>query len=149
MENKKGFTLVEVIVAVFISTILIAAVYFMFVRVYLENESQNEFVKMQDTLRSISQIVETDIRKSSQYIDIDVAGDIYTIIEKDHENGSTLKETPYELVDNVLYRNAVFLMDKVESFKIIEKEYYLEVEIKSESKGREIKHDKKIYLRQP
>lgn len=161
MENKKGFTLVELIIAMMVTTILLAAVYFMFVRVFQMNQEQNELIAAQDTVRAISQIVEGDIRRSSQYLEVSESGNLITVVQTNKEGtvlkdaeGSPLQMT-YELKDDVLYRNNKRLLDRVKTFEfeIVELgegasvRKYVDLLVVSETDKREVTHEKKIYLR--
>ncbi len=150
MKDKKGFTLVEVIIAMFITTVLIAAVYFMFIRVFQMNREQDQFIQMQDSLRTVSIIVEKDIRKSTQNVDIKKEGNI-TILQYLDESGKELEGSEniftYKLENNRLYRNGNFLMENLEEFELTNHNFYVNLELKSKTGKREVSHDKKIYLR--
>lgn len=150
MKDKKGFTLVEVIIAMFITTVLIAAVYFMFIRVFQMNREQDQFIQMQDSLRTVSIIVEKDIRKSTQNVDIKKEGNTTTLQYLD-DTGQKLEGSEniftYKLENNRLYRNGNFLMENLEEFELTNHNYYVNLELKSKTGKREVSHDKKIYLR--
>ncbi len=150
MKVKKGFTLVEVIIAMFITTVLISAVYFMFIRVFQMNREQDQFIQMQDSLRTVSIIVEKDIRKSTQNVDIKKEGNTTTLQYLD-DTGQKLEGSEniftYKLENNRLYRNGNFLMENLEEFELTNHNYYVNLELKSKTGKREVSHDKKIYLR--
>lgn len=150
MKDKKGFTLVEVIIAMFITTVLISAVYFMFIRVFQMNREQDQFIQMQDSLRTVSIIVEKDIRKSTQNVDIKKEGNTTTLQYLD-DTGQKLEGSEniftYKLENNRLYRNGNFLMENLEEFELTNHNYYVNLELKSKTGKREVSHDKKIYLR--
>ena len=150
MKVKKGFTLVEVIIAMFITTVLISAVYFMFIRVFQMNREQDQFIQMQDSLRTVSIIVEKDIRKSTQNVDIKKEGNTTTLQYLD-DTGQKLEGSEniftYKLENNKLYRNGNFLMENLEEFELTNHNYYVNLELKSKTGKREVSHDKKIYLR--
>lgn len=150
MKVKKGFTLVEVIIAMFITTVLISAVYFMFIRVFQMNREQDQFIQMQDSLRTVSIIVEKDIRKSTQNVDIKKEGNTTTLQYLD-DTGQKLEGSEniftYKLENNRLYRNGIFLMENLEEFDLTNHNYYVNLELKSKIGKREVSHDKKIYLR--
>lgn len=150
MKVKKGFTLVEVIIAMFITTVLISAVYFMFIRVFQMNREQDQFIQMQDSLRTVSIIVEKDIRKSTQNVDIKKEGNTTTLQYLD-DTGQKLEGSEniftYKLENNRLYRNGIFLMENLEEFDLTNHNYYVNLELKSKTGKREVSHDKKIYLR--
>ena len=150
MKVKKGFTLVEVIIAMFITTVLISAVYFMFIRVFQMNREQDQFIQMQDSLRTVSIIVEKDIRKSTQNVDIKKEGNTTTLQYLD-DTGQKLEGSEniftYKLENNRLYRNGNFLMENLEEFELTNHNFYVNLELKSKTGKREVSHDKKIYLR--
>ena len=150
MKVNKGFTLVEVIIAMFITTVLISAVYFMFIRVFQMNREQDQFIQMQDSLRTVSIIVEKDIRKSTQNVDIKKEGNTTTLQYLD-DTGQKLEGSEniftYKLENNRLYRNGNFLMENLEEFELTNHNYYVNLELKSKTGKREVSHDKKIYLR--
>lgn len=157
MQNKKGFTLVELMIAMFIATILIAGVYAMFISVHNMNEEQQAFIEAQTNLGSVSQIVEKDIRKSSQHLDISVSGNSTVITQLDKE-GNIIKDDEgnplqysYELMNGKLYRNNRFLSEHIESFEVhaypTEDPMYIYLKVNAKTRRREVNHDKKIYLR--
>lgn len=46
MKNNKGFTLVEVLIAMLITGIMFTSVYFWFIKVFTMNKEQNDFIQM-------------------------------------------------------------------------------------------------------
>ncbi len=161
MNNKKGFTLIEVVIAMFVTTILLAAVYFMFVRVFEMNLDQSQYIEAQDTLRTVSQIVESDVRRSTQFMEVEESSGVVTlkflvnkkgVLEPLKDDAGNQVKMTYELKDEVLYRNSQRLMDRVNEFELTKVDSpegdYLNLIIISETKTREVRHEKKIYLRQ-
>lgn len=155
MKNNKGFTLVEVLIAMLITGIIFTSVYFLFIKVFTMNKEQNDFIQMQDAMRNVAHIVEKDIRKSTQNIEFVEAGNEIKIYYLDYslnrmldDTGNEIKIT-YKLSDDVLYRNGNYLMNNLDNFELTYEEVRLYVELKLNSKTdkREVKHDKKIYLR--
>lgn len=152
-NNKKGFTLVEVLIAMLITGIILSATYTLFVSVFKMNQEQNEFIQMQDTLRTVGQIVERDIRRSSQYIDLDNKEDAIHLVNLNKagdvilDNEGNPVEVIYKLENRKLYRNGQHLMDQLDNFILREEGDVVYLELKSKTSKREVSHDKKIYLR--
>ena len=146
MRNKKGMTLVEVLVAMLITGIVLSAIYFVFIKVTVMNKEQQEYVKAQEGMRNTMLVIEKDIRRSSQSIELtsNAATGCYTI--KDNEDATVKFE--YCINDNSVTRNGHVLIDGVSYLKIDSGTgYYIEVSLKGKFGGRELKHEKKIYLR--
>lgn len=163
-EYKKGFTLVEVLIAMFVTSILLAAVYFLFVRVFTMNSQQTQFIEAQDTLRTVSYIVEKDVRKSTQHLKVNKIGnDTHLIFLDRHGNElkddkGNLVEIIYTLENDQLKRNGKNILDRVDDFTLEMNhdfedddnnpvDEYVYIKLLSKTSKREVTHDKKIYLR--
>lgn len=142
MQDKRGFTLVEVMVALFVTSILLGAVYFVFVRSFMMNKEQNDYVNSQDALRLSAMVIESDIRKSSQ--DINIIQEKGCFVITDNQDNT---EVEYCVSERTLYRNSVFLIDNVDSFILEDHINYVNLEIISNYNRKEIKHAQKIYFR--
>lgn len=142
MQDKRGFTLVEVMVALFVTSILLGAVYFVFVRSFMMNKEQNDYVNSQDALRLSAMVIESDIRKSSQ--DINIIQEKGCFVITDIQDNT---EVEYCVSERTLYRNSVFLIDNVDSFILEDHINYVNLEIISNYNRKEIKHAQKIYFR--
>ena len=142
MQDKRGFTLVEMMVALFVTSILLGAVYFVFVRSFMMNKEQNDYVNSQDALRLSAMVIESDIRKSSQ--DINIIQEKGCFVITDNQDNT---EVEYCVSERTLYRNSVFLIDNVDSFILEDHINYVNLEIISNYNRKEIKHAQKIYFR--
>lgn len=144
IKNKKGFTLVEVIVAMLVTGIILSAVYFVFIKSFLMSQGQAEFINAQDAIRTSALMIESDIRKSSQSIETETIGTCTTITD-------TLTSDTFEycVQDSKLIRNGNVLIDHVKSIEFDNQINYVSFEITGLYQGKEIKHEKRIYLRNP
>lgn len=144
IKNKKGFTLVEVIVAMLVTGIILSAVYFVFIKSFLMSQGQAEFINAQDAIRTSGLMIESDIRKSSQSIETETNGTCTTITD-------TITNDTFEycVQDSKLIRNGNVLIDHVKSIEFDNQINYVSFEITGQYQGKEIKHEKRIYLRNP
>ncbi len=144
IKNKKGFTLIEVIVAMLVTGIILSAVYFVFIKSFLMSQGQAEFINAQDAIRTSALMIESDIRKSSQSIETEANGTCTTITD-------TITNDTFEycVQDSKLIRNGNVLIDHVKSIEFDNQINYVSFEITGQYQGKEIKHEKRIYLRNP
>lgn len=142
MKNKKGLTLVELIVGMFVMTILFGIVYSIFIKLHLMNEEQKQFVEIQDSLRISGELLEKDIRQSSQNLKISSKDSCYFIHDLD-----TNIDTKYCLNDNVLSKNERYLASNINHFELTQNKDSIKVRISSIYKEKEIKHEKTLYQR--
>ena len=142
IKDKKGFTLIEIMVALLITGIVLTAVYFVFIRSHNINQEQQRFIEAQDALRIGGLQIESDIRRSSQSIDIEKHDACYHLIDK-----TDLKTTIYCVENDTLTRNGVILIDRIHSVEITNTSQYIDIELKAQYGGKEVTHEKKIYLR--
>lgn len=142
MQDRRGFTLVEIMVALLVTSILLGAIYFVFVRTFMMNKEQNDYVNSQDALRLSAMVIESDVRESSQDVEITQQGDCYLIIDIQDN-----KEIEYCVLNRILYRNSAFLIDNIDDFKLEDHINYVNLEIISKYNRKELKHAQKIYFR--
>lgn len=141
-NDKRGMTLVEIMIVLLVTTILLSAVYFVLVRVTEMNASQQAYINGQDALRNSLLIIEKDIRRSSQSLEIKENDDCYEI--KDSLKDTTLT---YCLVDKTLKREGYIIADKIDGFSIENNDFYINLRIESQTSRKEMKYEKKIFLR--
>lgn len=96
-NNSSGFTLVELLISLAISGLVLTAVYNIFIsnnRIYLKD---NEFVKIEQSLRSAMDMITREIRMAgyNSTIDINSTSDSSTIIY-----GRSGKQYQFELYDS-------------------------------------------------
>lgn len=148
LKTKKGFTLIEVIITIAVASILLGAAVSFFVFMNRLNNDQKDFVFAQDTVRTVSRIIENDIRKSNQVANDQVIGSDALGIETDPYVIKLLSsEVEYYLKDNIIYRNGAFLLDNVEKFIIMKSGNKVTYIIESNVKERMIEYEQEIYLR--
>lgn len=150
-------TLIEIIVAMAITAIVLAAVYSIFFSSFRMNEEQNRYVEAQDALRIASLRIEQDIRSSSQNITIVQEGNSVQIVD----NSETDKFPNIEYYvdsDHILYRNNIRISDRIVSLEISNpyddaleaiNESIVDVLLKSDFNGEVIVHEQRVYLRSP
>ncbi len=153
MNDKKGFTLVEVMIALFVTSIILSAVYYLFINVSTMNKQQTDFIQIQDSLRTVSLITEKDIRRSPQKIEITTNDNTTTLYYLDEEGNKMIHEGKevkyiYRLENGRLYRNDAFIMENLTKFELSQPQpFYVQLNLMSKIGNREVKHDQKIYLR--
>lgn len=136
-------TLVEVLVALLVTGIILSAVYFVLLRVTLMSKQQQEYVDAQDGMRNTMLLIEKDIRRSSQSVDVEEVDGCYVI--RDNEDVSSVFE--YCISDSNLIRNGHVIIDGVDTLNIKIVDVYIEVSLMGKFGERELKHEKKIFLR--
>lgn len=141
--NKKGMTLVEVLVALLVTGIILSAVYFVLVRVTLMNKQQQEYVNVQNGLRNTMLVIEKDIRKSSQSITLATNASGCYIVSDIIDS----QEFEYCVVDGVFLRNGQVLIDSVDQVNMELRDFYIKVTLTGNYGGEALKHEKKLYLR--
>lgn len=149
--NKKGMTLVEVLVALLVTGIILSAVYFVLVRVTLMNKQQQEYVNVQNGLRNTMLVIEKDIRKSSQSIKLTTNASGCYIVRDIIDS----QDFEYCVVDGVFLRNGQVLIDSVDQVNMELRDFYngkkrrisLKVTLTGNYGGEALKHEKKLYLR--
>lgn len=143
IKKKDGFTLIEVMVAMMVTGIILGTVYFLFIKAWNMNMEQNEYINAQDALRISGLQIESDVRRSTQSITINTDGMCYEIIDD-----TTIT---YCLQDNTLIRNGSYLTDNVDllTIEMPSGNAYVDIKLKGSYNGKEISHEKKIYLRTP
>jgi prepilin-type N-terminal cleavage/methylation domain-containing protein len=143
--DKKGMTLVEVLIALLVTGIILSAVYFMFVRITIMNKEQQEYVQAQDGVRNVMLLIEKDIRTSSQHILLKELDGCYNL--SDLEKPDSTEDISYCIEDGKFSRNDQVIVDGVDNLIMSTNNFYIEVSINSKFGRRELNHEKKIYLR--
>lgn len=147
MVRRKGFTLVELIIAMAVTVIVLTMVV-TFISTFLNiNRQQNEYVKAQDSLRLAGIRIEKDIRESSQNITVsrDLNG-CYRITD----TGDSGSVKTYCLVEKNLNRNSVYLVGNIDSISVelsSSSGTYVIIKITGSYEGRSLNYEQKIYLR--
>lgn len=144
-RNKQGFTLIELVITLAISTVVLSMIVTFVVVIARINNNQENYVQTQDTIRTIGQLIDQDIRGSTQQED-SVSGtgteeDPY-VIKK-----SNTEQTAYYLNDNQLYRNGSFLLGNIVTFGISSDGTLVDIIIEGEYDGKVMTYEQKVYLR--
>ena len=120
MNKKKGFTLIELIIVISILSVVSLMLVSIFSFSINSNRKNTELVNNTDAIRLLSNTIEKDIRKSSQFISVnknDACFEITDLIDNE--------KIVYCLDDGKVYRNSAFLIDYVKKIDIqnIDDEY--------------------------
>lgn len=120
MNKKKGFTLIELIIVISILSVVSLMLVSIFSFSINSNRKNTELVNNTDAIRLLSNTIEKDIRKSSQFISVnknDTCFEITDLIDNE--------KIVYCLDDGKVYRNNAFLIDYVKKIDIqnIDDEY--------------------------
>lgn len=120
MNKKKGFTLIELIIVISILSVVSLMLVSIFSFSINSNRKNTELVNNTDAIRLLSNTIEKDIRKSSQFISVnknDACFEITDLIDNE--------KIVYCLDDGKVYRNNAFLIDYVKKIDIqnIDDEY--------------------------
>ena len=155
MLNKKGFTLIELIIVMAVFAILASMAVSVFSFGLKSNQKNQEQQESTSTLRLVSSIVEKDIRKSSQNLELihdNNNPNCFKLLDLD-DSETTDSEVSYDycLQGDNLYRNQVFLIDKIKAFEMHEitdetSSELIGITIKIKDQGGE-DYDQEIYFR--
>lgn len=148
IKNKKGMTLVEVVIALAVATVLVATISGVFLFINSVNNNQKSYIQAQDTIRTAALVVEKDIRSSSQYISVEFDALTNTYEIMDNTSNTVIAE--YRLQGETLYRNGSVLIDNVTSFTISQEltsGERIRISISSSHSGKEMTYEQTIYLR--
>ena len=120
MNKKKGVTLIELIIVISILSVVSLMLVSIFSFSINSNRKNTELVNNTDAIRLLSNTIEKDIRKSSQFISVnknDACFEITDLIDNE--------KIVYCLDDGKVYRNSAFLIDYVKKIDIqnIDDEY--------------------------
>ncbi|AMC93162.1 hypothetical protein AOC36_04000 [Erysipelothrix larvae] len=143
MQDRKGFTLIELIIAMLISGIVLTILTTFVIYVLNIQRNQENFLIAQDAVRVAGLKIEKDIRTSSQSIKVSTESNCTTISENDFD-----VPIIYCLSQNTLTRNGDFVTNNIETFTITQRlSDAIDIYIKGVYEGRAIEYDQKIYLR--
>lgn len=139
--NKKGFTLIELVIAMAITTIVLSILVFVFTWGMRTYQTQQKFVNLQDSLRTSGMVIEKDIRASTQVLTITATTNCYTLTDDE----SNINK--YCLIDNVLTRNDVPLMDHLHTLEITQTSGFVRIYLAGTYEGKELHYEQNVYLR--
>ena len=124
-SNKKGFTLLELIVTLTILVIVLGAVYMMIVSTINATQSQRNYAQTQPSVRTLLSVSEQAVRRSSQDMTIQVEGDCYIW------NRNTGDDIRFCTLENhrVSYNDSVFF-DYIDSFSINQNNQEITIHVK-------------------
>lgn len=142
MKNRQGFTLVELIVAMAVSTIVLGILVLIFSTTMKTYSSERDKVLLNDSYRIISISIEKDIRQSSQSIKVTTNNNCTSIIDEDN-----VTETIYCLIDKRVYRNGTYMTDLDGTLEITLNDRELQVRVQGKSTKEDRIYEKLIYLR--
>lgn len=142
MDHKRGFTLVELLVAMAVSAIVFLGVISMFSSILNADKNLDNYVQAQDAHRIVSITVEKDIRSSSQNISLSITGTCTAI--KDLNTDEVIE---YCLSGNDLSRNGSLLSGNIGMFSLTKENEMINLLIETELKREVIQHEKTIHLR--
>ena len=117
MNNRSGFTLIELIIVLAVSSILIVPLGMLLMSSAKNNTNEQERVESLSNVRASAQIVEVEIRESNQSIEIEQLGGCILIRDK-NANKEQYLLSKYCVINETLYRNDVVLVDKIAVFDI-------------------------------
>lgn len=142
MNKSKGFTLIELVVALAISTIILGVIFVVFSSIMKTYTNEKNRILLQDANRIVSLTIEGDIRKSSQSISIVEDGACFQIV--DTIMGSS---TTYCIEENTVSRDGVFLSDNIQDVNLVLNGNAVTLDIIVFSAEETLNYEKTIYLR--
>ena len=122
MNNRSGFTLIELIIVLAVSSILIVPIGMFLMSSAKNNTNEQERVESLSNVRASAQIVEVEIRESNQSIEVEQLDGCILIHDK-NANKEQYLLSKYCVINETLYRNDVVLVDKIKVFKFDIKAY--------------------------
>lgn len=117
MNNRSGFTLIELIIVLAVSSILIVPIGMFLMSSAKNNTNEQERVESLSNVRASAQIVEVEIRESNQSIEVEQLDGCILIHDK-NANKEQYLLSKYCVINETLYRNDVVLVDKIAVFDI-------------------------------
>lgn len=130
MRNKKGMTLLELMVAMFVFSIIIGSIHHIFLNFMGHHKNQEAQVQVQEEIDRLGYFFEKDIRESNQQFNVNQNGNCFFL--KDNLESNLKLE--YCLKDNTVYRNQQVLMNNVSEFKIQEMKDKIILQLKTSEK---------------
>lgn len=143
MKNrKKGFTLVELIIAMAVSAIVLLGVVQLFSSIIKMSSTQDDYVKAQDAIRTVGVQVESDIRGSSQSMNVALLNGCTVLTDT-----VTNQKVQYCLNGKVLKRNGSVVIEGVKEFSVTQNLKQMTIKIVGAYQERVINYEKILYLR--
>ena len=141
LRNERGLTLIEVLAATVIGTMLILLIGNALL--FGLKQYKNQSIKAQELtdVTFVAKVITKDIRKATE-VKVDEVGNILILIIDDDE-------TKYELDDenNFLLKNNKELFERIDSFVVSESGSLLNIKIESKGKnGKVEKIETEIYI---
>lgn len=142
MEAKRGFTLIELIIAMAVSSILVLGLIYVLSTILKAEKVQDEFVRAQEAVRITSLAIEKDIRQSSQQLEVRHEGNCTYV-----DDTKTLVSQAYCINDHFLEHNGVVLSNNIEFFEIEKENMRISIVVRSKFREDIIVYEKTIFLR--
>lgn len=114
MKNKKGFTLVELVIVIALISIVSLMTASIFSFGIKSNERNQSLQESTESARLVLQILDKDIRSSSQKLEL-ISEDTCFTLKDTLDESKTIK---YCLKNEEVYRNNNFIIDKIIEFRI-------------------------------
>lgn len=139
MNNEKGITLVELLAAIAISSIVAVFIIALYLSIQKQYTGQSEQIKNLTDITIAAKAITKDLRSAIE-VDVDENNDkeIFIKIQIDEEE----EEITYLFDDeeNILRRNGAPYLYQLRDFKVEEENYKVSFEFKSET-GKALKTD--------
>ncbi len=130
MHNKKGMTLLELMVGLFVFSIIIGSIHHIFLNFMGHHQNQEISVQVQEESDRLNYYFEKDIRESNQQFNVNQNGNCFFL----KDTAETDSKLQYCLEDNTIYRNKQVLMNNVSEFKIEENTNKIILKLKTSEK---------------
>lgn len=121
--NKKGFTLVELMIAIAAASILAGAFISFFLSSQHQYQREQNRVEEMQSLRLVGQLVDHTIRSSSQSLIIEEVGGCYELreseINEDDDTVVTTRISSYCQNGEVLTIDGLTHIDAIKNFKLV------------------------------
>lgn len=146
-RNKKGFTLLEVVITLMIITIVFATLASIVSFFSRFNRDENSALNNQESMRLLVIQLEKDIRMSDQTFNADTSLNCDTIGSDD----VNARQTTYcfNEIDQVVTRNGNVIANEIFSFDLVDAGSAIDVNIESieDTRGNKVDISTTIYLR--
>ena len=127
-HSKKGFTLIELVIVMCVFSILGVAFVSVIVSSQMNYQKEQARVEEIESIRTVAQIIDSDIRASNQNIRLNVnAAGCFEISEVYFTPGATENDEPipveqlyvtYCLIDETIHKNGQVLLNGINDFKV-------------------------------